>query len=159
MFQSYQEFINYMNLYFSVFQNIKADTKEECIHILKNYRFYDVYEIASAPETLNQFGIFGTIYLSLSNFAYIASRHIHEYELDVYFKMKEVIEDYVLLLHGNQEGNKDFRFYKRTESPSFSFYSFCFQKRKTHRLPFINMITCYQDSQLRTYRMLKPSRY
>lgn len=73
MLQKYDEFINYISTFFSVFQIITADTKEEWIQILREYRFDEEYEITSVPAILNQFGINGSIVLSLKNFAYIAS--------------------------------------------------------------------------------------
>lgn len=73
MLQKYDEFINYISTFFSVFQIITADTKEEWIQILREYRFDEEYEITSVQAILNQFGINGSIVLSLKNFAYIAS--------------------------------------------------------------------------------------
>lgn len=86
--------------------------KEEWEEILTYEGFFEKYIVTKTPDILKRFGVDAMIYMSRSNMAYILSRHYKEYETDVYLNIKIVIDNYDLLLSGEQEGNKDYRFYK-----------------------------------------------
>lgn len=97
--------------------------KEYWIRELKNRDFSETYIITRVPRILKQYGIHSTyIYMSLENMAYILSRHNQEYSVDSYLKMKETIDDYDLLLHGEHLNMLDFKFYKlfRTITPDMN---------------------------------------
>ena len=87
-------------------------SKEEWEEILTYEGFFEKYIVTKTPDILKRFGVDAIIYMSRSNMAYILSRHYKEYETDVYLNIKIVIDNYDLLLSGEQEGNKDYRFYK-----------------------------------------------
>ena len=87
-------------------------SKEEWEIILTHEGFAEKYIVTKTPDILKGFGVDTMIYMTRSNMAYILSRHYKEYETDVYLNLKIVIDSYDLLLSGEQEGNKDYRFYK-----------------------------------------------
>lgn len=93
-------------------QGYASTNKSEWIKILERANFKSGYKNASTPQILKDYGIDEDIVMTLSNFAYIMSRHSSEYDSGIFLKVKEAIEEYDLLLHGHQEGKKDFRFYK-----------------------------------------------
>lgn len=108
-FEEYQKFIA-LNIMVIKIQHGKD--KVQWIKILESLNFRDKYKVARTPRVLKQYGIDEDIVISLQNFAYILWRHSEEYDYKVYTQMKEVIENYDLLLQGHQQGNKDYKFYK-----------------------------------------------
>lgn len=60
--------------------------------------------------------------MTRDNFAYILWRHGKEYAFDVYGKLKEVIEEYDVLVHGSHEGYRDYIFYKLYPASSNDYY-------------------------------------
>lgn len=90
----------------------KTGSKSDWIKILEQSNFKSEYKVAKTPEILKNYDVNTDITLTLSNLAYILSRHSSEYSPGTYLQMKSTIEDYDLLLSGSQSGNRDFRFYK-----------------------------------------------
>lgn len=113
MAQPYTTYERYIkNTLPKILQANNTGSKSDWIKILEQNNFKSEYKVTRTPEILKSYGIDTDIILTLSNLAYILSRHSSEYSLDTYLQMKSTIEDYDLLLSGNQSGNRDFRFYR-----------------------------------------------
>ena len=113
--RSFEEYKNYVIKNIPSLRRYVTSEKSEWIKILEKANFRSGYKIARTPSILKNYGIDEDVIMSLSNFAYIMARHSSEYEPDIFLKAKETIEEYDLLLHGEQEVQKDFRFYKLFE--------------------------------------------
>lgn len=100
-----------------------SDCKEAWKEALLHHGFKEEYVIAQTPVILKQFGIHcEDIVMTRDNFAYILWRHGKEYAFDVYGKLKEVIEEYDVLVHGSHEGYRDYIFYKLYPASSNDYY-------------------------------------
>lgn len=109
---------HYVSFYMQFLRNYKQfqkviDSKAGWITRLKANGFKDLYFISKLPKYFNNQGLNGSsVYLRIADLAYILSRHSKEFPIIPYSKLKEVIEDYDLLLKGTRS-NSNFIFVKK----------------------------------------------
>ena len=112
MLRNYNDYKEYVEKRYPDLKKNEDYSKEEWVKILENNNFKSGYRITKTPAVLKKYGIEGDVIMSLSNFAYIMSRHATDYKVDHFLSIKETIDNYDFLFEGDQPGNRDFKFYK-----------------------------------------------
>lgn len=118
------DMVNKLKEHLSDVQNLDAEiSKKEMTTILKELKFEEKYEIATLPKVILEKGLkTDKAILTIDNLAYVLARHANDIPLEDYSHLKDVIEDYDLLLYGDGRiGNNDFKFYKIINSENGNF--------------------------------------